>query len=50
MIEIVDDKSNYTFEQRIVLRVWKHEQPQTEDNESCVRNFPTKIRLKKTLP
>jgi len=28
MNEIAKDKSNYTFEQRIVVSVWEHEQPE----------------------
>jgi len=29
MNELMTDKSNYTFEQQIVVRVREHEQPQT---------------------
>jgi hypothetical protein len=29
MKEITSDKSNYTFEKRIIFSVWKHEQTQT---------------------
>ena len=56
MKEIVNDKSNYTFEQRIVLRVWEHEQPQTRKtlNHSCEsfqqrsgqKTFPKKTLLR----
>jgi hypothetical protein len=49
MKEITNDKSSYTFEQRIVVSDWEHEQPRTgKNNEPCVGNFPTVFRSRNT--
>jgi hypothetical protein len=50
MKEITNDKSNYTFEQWIVISVWDHEQPQTGKTMNNVWENFQQIFIQETLP
>ena len=54
MKQITNYKSNYTFEQRIVVSVWEHEKPRTEKTmkhgwEIFQQGFGQETLPKKTL-